>query len=285
MARRRLELQVMVANHQAQGGAVLFGTLTLRHHKGQPLETLWDAVSQSWSWVTQGSPWVRLRERYGILGFVRVVEVTYGANGWHPHLHYLLFVPGDTTPDDVEALHGVAFARWSKAVTDRGLSAPLYVGQDLHLIAGPADVHLSEYLSKSTDLGYELTNSQGKVGLSAAATRPHWELLTDVLEDGDADAADLWAEWERVSKGRRQMTFSHGLRDSFGLAKDVTDEQIASEAEGDEDLVLIDAAGWSSLIARSALIPKVLDAAESGGVEGLCSFLNEHKVSHARVGV
>lgn len=32
-----------------------------------------------------------VREKYGIVGEGKVFEVTYGENGWHPHLHVLLF--------------------------------------------------------------------------------------------------------------------------------------------------------------------------------------------------
>jgi hypothetical protein len=261
----------------ARGGRVVFGTLTVRHHRGQSLDSVWDCVAQSWSDVTRGAGYLRWVSR-GLLGFARAVEATQGANGWHVHVHYLLFVPGDWGPAGVGSF---IVRRWRAAVARRGFEA-LDAAQDYRLVTGPADVDLSAYLSKQTDLGWELTGSQSK---SLGRTLPVWDLLTRIESAGDADALDLWHEWERSSKGRRQLTWSSGLRELFGLARDLRDEEIAAEVVGDEDLVLIEPAGWSSLIARPHLIPRVLDAAESGGLDGLRRFLDSHAVAYTVAGI
>lgn len=279
MSRRALEIGLAIAAHQAQGGAVIFQTLTMRHHRGQALAGLWDALQGGWASLRAGKVWKRRSGVLGLRGYIRAVEVTDGPNGWHVHIHALLLVDGAVTRDQVDDFAGWAHGKWSRALVRQGLDAPLPVGQLARLVTGPADADLSAYLSKSTDLGLELTQSQSKRARSAHGTSPVWEQLTAAIEQGDADALDRWHEWEKGSHGRRQITWSQGLRDDLGLGQEQTDEEIAGQEAGDVDLVLITAEGWASLVARHALIPQVLDAADVGP-EHLRSWLTEHGVEY-----
>jgi hypothetical protein len=292
MARRALEIGAAVATWQAAGGSVAFVTLTMRHRRGQPLSALWGALSYAWGRVTAGSSWKRDVAAHGVDGWLRVVEVTHGSNGWHVHVHSLLFLSPAAPLGgyDLDGLHRSMFGRWSAALRARGLARPLIVGQDARLIDGAADADLARYFTKAVHgghrVGLELTASQTKHARTVHGTRPVWGLLDDVLDLGDADSLDLWHEWERGSKGRRQITWAQGLRQRLGLlADEQTDEQIAAEELGtsDDELVLIDAAGWAQLVAVPALIPQLLDAAESGGLSAVRRFLDRHHVTYSEL--
>lgn len=313
MARRALEVGAAIAAWQAQGGAVVFHTLTMRHRRNQRLETLWDALQGAWAATRAGKVYAKWAARLGLVGYVRAVEVTYGRNGWHVHIHALWFVGGapatdeacgadgppdasaaagppapaaatatdapTPTPADVAGFAGWVHGKWARALVRHGLDAPLRVGQEARLVTGPADADLAAYLSKSTDLGLELTQSQSKRARSSFSTRPTWDLLTDVLDQGDADALDLWHEWEAGSHNRRQITWAQGLRRRLDVGEEKSDEEIAEEEAGGDDLVLITAAGWSGLIARPWLIARVLDAADAGAA-ALRTFLDGNAVEY-----
>ena len=279
MSRRALEIGAAIAAWQGQGGQVLFHTLTMRHHRGQRLGPLWDALQGAWATLRSGRVWDRQAARTGIKGYCRAVETTDGANGWHVHVHALWFVDAGLSPAQIADFGGWAHGKWSRALQRRGLDAPLPVGQDIRLVTGPADTDLAAYLSKSTDLGLELTQSQSKRARAGHGTEPTWELLGRAIATGDLDALDRWHEWETASHGRRQITWSQGLRAALGLGEDRTDDQIAEEQIGDEDLVLITAPGWASLIARPWLIARVLDAADVSPL-ALREFLAEHDVAY-----
>lgn len=283
MARRSLELGLGIAAWQGGGttppGAVLFSTFTLSHHAGQSLAELWDGLLAAWRSMTKGKAWSTRRETLGLRGWVRVVEVTHGRNGWHVHLHCLFFVAGSVTADVADDFGGWAAARWSRAVVRQGLAAPRAVGQHTRLVRGPADADLAAYLAKATDLGLEMTASQSKRARSAHSTRPAWDLLSDVVDLGDADALALWHQWERGSLNRRQMTWSKGLRrELLGQAQEQTDEEIAAEAAGDTDLVLITADGWDVVVASPDLQPRILAAAETSPAD-LRRLLIRHGVA------
>ncbi|MFJ4008165.1 hypothetical protein ACIPWL_32625 [Streptomyces sp. NPDC090023] len=94
-----------ITEHVRRGGMVLFVTLTVRHWSNHDLEDLIRVqVRQVWKSLLQGRKWARsekgnLRNRLGVVGTIRVLEVTVGQiNGWHPHLHVAVFLGGRQDP-------------------------------------------------------------------------------------------------------------------------------------------------------------------------------------------
>ncbi len=278
MARRSLEVGLAIAAHQGRGGRVIFQTLTLRHHRGQTLPELWDGLLAAWRSMSTGKAWAKRSASLGLLGWLRAVEVTWSArNGWHVHIHALLFVGASLTPQAASEYGTWSAQRWARAVVRQGLAAPLSRGQHVRLVTGPADGDLGAYLSKATDLGMELTQSQGKTARQLHSTVPAWALLTDLFEHGDAGALDRWHQWEAGSKGRRQMTWSRGLRDALGLGEEMEDEQVAEQEAGDEDLVLITPRGWDEVVSNPWMQCAILEAAERSPAD-LRALLTEHGV-------
>jgi hypothetical protein len=306
MSRRALEIGSAVAAWQARGGLVGFGTFTVRHHKGQGLIAVWDAVQRGWARVTQGSSWISDKGRYGVFGWVRVVEVTIGRHGWHVHVHALFLLDGKVTQTGMAAFHAGMFGRWSAGVTAAGFRAPLMVGQDFRLVTDGDLGELARYFSKAVDMGgtgsaphprargeerpssahavaLEFTQTQTKGARDGLGTVPPWRLLDSVLEDGCADSLDSWHEWERGSKGRRQITWSGGLRKALGLAVEKSDDDVAAEELGGSDLLLITSEGWREMVRQYRLIPQLLSVTESGGLAAARDFLTTHRIEFMEV--
>lgn len=284
MARRAVEIGAIVGGAQALGLSVGMVTLTMRHFAGQRLADLWDGVAAAWRSVVSGKAFDIDKRASGYFGVLRCIEVTYGRNGWHVHVHALVLL---RHPGLFERLGFGMWQRWSSTLRRHGFADPLLAGQDWHLIEGPADLDLAAYLSKVTDLGridLELTSTQTKGARGDFGTEPWWSLLSSVAEDGDADALRLWHEWESGSKGRRMHTGLTRLLRELGLGDSKSDEAIAAEAFGTEDdtVVFITADGWHSLVGQPALIPKMLTTLENTGFFGLSSFLDSHKIDYLR---
>lgn len=288
MARRALEIGAAVESWQAMGGTVGFVTLTMRHRKGQPLGLLWDGLSKAWQRVIGGKSWHRDKSAHGVAGWLRVVEVTYGPNGWHVHIHSLIFFQPRLGEIALGDLHQSMFGRWSNALASLELGKPLMVGQDARLLSGGADVDLARYFTKAVHgghrIGLEFTASQTKAVRKAHGTAPVWSLL-DAVMAGDADALDRWHEWERASKGRRQLTWARGLRNLLGLGAEATDEEIAEEELGtkDDELVLITADGWRQVVAEMRMVA-LLELAEKTGLAGVRSYLDLHRIGYTLIG-
>jgi hypothetical protein len=240
-------------------------TLTMRHNSGDRLEDLWDSLSHAWGRVTSGRQWVEERSVYGVAGYVRVVELTHGASGWHVHIHALLFLDDDLSQGDRRAWRSRMVTRWVSGLEDSGHQAVDDV-QDLRPVGRGQDV-LADYFTKSVDNGdavsAELTLGQNKRARGFGGRTP-FGILDDVIRYGDADDAALWWEYETVSRGRRQMTWGRGTRDLLGIGAEQTDESIAEEELGtvEDDMIAVPSDQWFRLSASGSAVADVLDALE-----------------------
>lgn len=251
MSGRQKELK-RAASKWGETGRLGLLTLTMRHKRSDRLEDLWDALSAAWRAVSSGSGWVRDKADFGIGGFVRAVEVTHGENGFHLHIHALLFLERGLDDDESRFLFARVFSRWETALVKAGLEAPLSKAQDFQIVQD-ADMAMAEYLAKavSTPWGVseEMTRSDIKKG--RGGHRTPWEILADALE-GDIHSVLLWRDYEQASKGRRALTWSRGLRDLLCLEDELTDEQLAAqdpleESPETEVVAILDLPAWKKL--------------------------------------
>ena len=290
MARRSLEIGAAVASAHSEDLPVAFCTLTMRHSKGDRLDKLWGGLAKGWRRATSGKHWQAQKVEAGHVGHVRVVEATHGRNGWHVHVHALLFAHGFAQSGGLDALMVPMWERWSAGLQSQGLRAPLPVGSEWHVVGGDlSGTALGDYLAKgagaSGAIGAELTQTQSKVARSVHSTSPHWTLLTDGLMNGEVGPAKLWREWEKASKGRRQIAWSRGLRERLGLVLDEkSDEDVAAEELGsnDDTVVWITRPGWWFLVNEPHLIGQVLSAAESMSQGDLSAWLWTQGIDHRR---
>lgn len=102
---RATDADKAITEHVRRGGMVLFVTFTVRHWSNHDLEDLIRVqVREVWKGLLSGRKWARsnagnLRNRLGVVGTIRVIEVTVGqVNGWHPHLHVAVFLGGLQDP-------------------------------------------------------------------------------------------------------------------------------------------------------------------------------------------
>ena len=235
-ARRQQEIEQAITAWQAQGGRVVLVTLTMRHARGMRLKTLWDSLSYAWGRVTSGRGWKDDQAVYGVEGWCRVVEATHGENGWHVHVHALLFV-SPALLGDWQGLGDRIFARWQDGLWRRSLDAvAAFGGLDVREVTArdASGARLGEYFVKSlyrrgTPAGaaWEVAGGMGKA--ARGRNRTPFEYLRSVVEDADADALDVWHEWEQESRNRRQLTWSQGFRDRVQLEIEQTDAEIAEQ--------------------------------------------------------
>jgi hypothetical protein len=284
-------IEKWLATHPENRVALL--TLTNRHSAGQSLKSLWDVVSYAWDKVKSGRGWLADQDLYGswmprvivsgprrgelvsaqTIPFVRVVEVTHGKSGWHVHIHAVL-VLGPTmvreavSAVDVQSLGYSMFRRWRDALVRKGFKSPSQRrGVDIKLLSGDAASALGEYFAKATypvsqSAGMEVTMGAHKG--SKNGNRVPFGILADVVRLGDASDLDLWHEWEAASKGRRQLTWSTGLRDFLALGEELTDEQIAEDDLGGDVIVELSAGQWVVVRGRSAELLAAAEADDTG---------------------
>lgn len=270
---RKEEVEAVIQTAQDAGGSVYMLTLTLRHDRTDALETLRSAVVDGWRKYQAHKGWRTFKGAVGLIGTVRALEVTYGANGWHPHLHILLVT--DRAIEDTDAASLDLFSRWRGCLEKMGRDA-----KDLGLDFRP--VSAGDYVAK-WGTAQELVKGGDKT--ARKGSRNPWQLLSDYAQ-GDMQAGALFSEYATVFKGKRQLTWSRHLRAALNMGAEVEDAAIAAEADEQGELQLdcgvevgrigtLDHATFDA-VARHNLTAQVLDAAHAGGWRAVEALLSAH---------
>lgn len=175
-----------------------------------------------------------------VLPWARVVEVTVGAQGWHVHQHMVVFLPGDFTDADRDAVYDTWWGRWADGVREAGFDGAMKVNHAIWIDNVDA---IAKYTTKNTyhitpeAAGFEV--ARGDLKLGRFGNRSAMELLADLVLAPTGDRTSdlqLWHEYEQASVGRRQMTWAHGARDLLiPDVEELTDEEIAAQEIGSVD--------------------------------------------------
>jgi len=280
MLKRGLELAAGVDWWTTQGNRVLLATNTVQHHGGHKLADSLAALTYAWSRVTSGTSWVRDREALGLLGYARALEVLHNVrNGWHPHNHSLLFVSDAVGPSEAARFEAGIFGRYRTALQRKGFDA-LPIGQRVDLVTrDTAGDKLGPYLTKMSgadrtlgqSLGFELTGSQSKTGRSIGRTQ--WTLGASAAEGNLRDQRH-WREFEKATHGKRQLSWSKGLRDALRLGVEQSDDAIAAEAIGTEADTVGAITDYAEVLKYPGLAATLLTVLEDSGWLGVRLVLN-----------
>lgn len=182
---------------------------------GEDLRDVRRTLTDAWRRLFQGRAGQQLRRALGIKHHVRSLEVTHGQNGWHPHLHVMIFHGKCPEPGALTFLQ----ERWMHVVSCIAPAATpdLLHGADLR----PS--HRTDYVAK---LGLEVASILAKRGKKGSRTP--WQIADDARH-GDVDARRLWVDYTEAMHGARQLTWSRNARRALGLCGRDTDEEAAEE--------------------------------------------------------
>lgn len=264
-AGRRDEVERALDQHMADGGQVYMAAFTMPHYAAQSARELRETISAAWKGVLGGAPWNRAKGLYQVVGVIRALEVTHGANGWHPHLHVLFLLKGSVGHWQAQEFGTWLFRRWSRMIARRGYgecTAAVWRFEQCHKTTA-AGAYVAKWGADS-----EMAGGSGKKG--RGGSRSPWELL-EASAEGDARAGRLFREYALAFKGARQLTWSRGLKERFGLV-DHDDETLAErEAPAPVIAHLSGRAGWK--LSRAGLVAEFLSTLERWGWHEARRFL------------
>lgn len=256
---RRRELTYAMVQHQAQGGYAYLITFTFPHYLGQRLDELMPKFDKARNRFQGSKGWKKVMQvanpekeieagTAGRIGGVTSMEVTYGiSNGWHPHLHMLVFCkPGafaEGEPDEQGRLSSKAIdyfrGEWVRQLEKAGLvdgSNRQWALEYALDVRGGGKA--AEYIAKwgheeKWGLSSELTSSHAKTGRRDTwGTRDHYTpfQMLELSADGDGHATKAFREFVEAFDGKRMLTWSPGLKGHFGI-DEMSDEDAAAEQE------------------------------------------------------
>ena len=262
--RRRQELKSALQVAKDKDLRAHFVTLTFPHGISDDLNDILTKMSQAFKRLSAGKYSVknslaRINPDLGIEGFIRAIEVTHGKNGFHPHIHMIVFTNSDTHSGHLKMVYGDS---WLRACRLAGLPIPSFE----HGCTVQDGSFASDYVSK-WGIEDEMTKSNAKKGKTKGLSP--WGLLSCVLDDDNPDypakkAGDLFRVYASAFAGRRQLYWSNGLRKRLDLAKEVTDQELVDKVEDDRASVLanITVDQWKAIRGKGAQ-SYLLDLAES----------------------
>jgi hypothetical protein len=243
---------------RSTGGTVELLTLTLSHGMGDDLRALRTGLQECWRVLWAGAPGKRLRAALGMEHYVRGTDDTHGRNGWHPHLHVVVFVnPFRRDRRAVELLK----ARWHMCVTKvlgRHHAPSWRRGADIR----PCEHE--EYVAK---LGLELVSTHTKTGEGVTP----WQIANRAAA-GDARFLNLWTQYVNAMLNVRQLVWSRHVRKAAGLGAELTDEEIvAAEGRDAEEthVASVPSRMWDAFAHVPGALFAVLRAAEDRGRMGV----------------
>lgn len=256
------------------GATIQFVTLTVPHNGKNglvPLQRSLDALMNGWRKGVASRAGRNWRLACGVEGYVRAVEVTYGElNGFHPHLHVALFVAASGSPLAGAELIG----RWCATT---GASPSAQRSEVAYSIES-----VSRYMLKVDPLGagaslplaLEMTRADLKVGADRKGISP-LELFRRAWSDferrpasskvgfGSTKYGALWREYEAVTKGRRAIEWSRGLRAGLALGELVSDEDIVTADVRGELVSVVTPHSFMSLVRVPGATGRLLQRLEA----------------------
>ena len=273
---RALEVEAAMQRWIAQGGTVVFVTLTMPHDFGEPLADLMGTISAAYSSMLSGRSYREDRERFGIAHWFRTWDATHGKNGWHPHLHAALFVNGQPPSEQLEALGDSLYERFARAVESRGHRRPTR-RHGLRLEEARHVEQVAGYLLKvkgaetGATLAMELTRGDLKRGRGAGHRTP-FEILEDFETTGDLSDRHLFNDWEQATKGRHFTQWSVGARKAL-LVEELSDEEILETEVGGVVVYRLGAEDWIALTRAPGALATALRVAETGTASDVARYV------------
>lgn len=278
---RRKELSHAITSHENNGNTIMMATYTLSHFRSDKLINTLTDLKKARRVFKSGRKWSTIKSTYGIIGSIAASEVTWGKNGWHPHIHEILFLTGHFDEKLAHSLERDLQERWIEAIGDFGRIG--VKGVAFKLTASSR--YTSEYVAKfghepamgyDWDFSHEATKQVSKRAKNKDHASPI-ELLT-AWGNGSKIAGDLWLEYTSAFYRKQQLVWSKGLKDLFGIA-DISDEQASEDGNvGYYVLAEINADIWAQLMARDRfgmVRAKMLQIGQKEGGRGIENYIEE----------
>lgn len=242
--RRRLELSRAMAKHIAAGGAAYLLTFTFPHDIADRLPDLMQRLDRARQRFQNSRTWKNWKEAVRRVGGITSLEVTYGHNGWHPHLHMLVFTrrqafgegPADPSGDLSSKLTLQFASLWVECLQRVGLCDRSQLADALkHAFNVRGGEKAAEYIAKygrdeRWGQSSELTRQHAKIATRRGGGAWHYTpfQLLQLIRQGCSDMIPAWHEYVEAFTGKRMLTWTPGLKDHFGV-RELSDDDLAAE--------------------------------------------------------
>jgi hypothetical protein len=263
---RRKELNTVLAWARELGYQPVLMTLTARHGVSDSLAGCLAAMKLAKKKLHQSREWKALDPN--LIGHITATEVTHGANGWHVHYHVILLVVASSQDLAIEMCDLQAV--WLRCLNHKAVMlGGNGFAYDVQGAGGAGD-----YVSK-WGAGEEVTLTGSKKANGKGNTP--FQLLSLAAAHADTEegqsAAQLFIEYAKEFKGKRQLVWSRGLKKVLNIIEK-SDEAIADEPDTEDyiEIARVERSSWRVVMYRG-LQSELLKVAEEYGSFGVEMWL------------
>lgn len=229
---RSLEVAHILKQMQGENYSLGFLTLTWKHNHKEELEVVLKRGMKVYREMCKHRVYKTLEEGSNVIGNIRALEVKFGANGWHPHLH--IAIVGECKPDILAAFASAVKHLWMKlqgenATMEAQKYKPIYCEQGI-----------AEYITK-WQAADEMTKGHMKSEGKHHESLTPFAMLEKIHCSKTVEAQKIFYrakfhEYGDVMKGRKQLTRGRKLIDRY---KDILQRKREKEIEikSDEEIV------------------------------------------------
>jgi hypothetical protein len=264
------------------GYRVVMVTYTLSHHKFDSLESSVEAIRQARKKMRSGRSWQSFKKNYAYVGSIASFEVTYNeTNGWHPHVHELMFLNPRMTSHDIDYdtpdetlekwLKDELSEAWILSLEKVGRSASLERGIDVTATSEQIGEYIAKYGHLPEGITWDASLELAKGGIKnqpedGSKSLSVWSILAlgfsdDLTADEKNVYRALWYEYANVFKGQKQMFWVRGLKELLLV------EEEPEDATEDDSVVVVKLGRniWNWICAEKLRATLLNECIKSGG--------------------
>lgn len=275
---RAAELLKGMETWQTGGNSVSMATYTLSHNQHESARVVLDRLMSAFNTFKSGRAYQSLKKAFGIAGSVRALEVTYGANGWHWHIHELYFLEGKSGKRHASMLYELR-EKWRDSVFRAG-GAVVAKGFTLSHETSAAFDYVAKWgkdgQKKVWGLAREVVRSPAKMG--RGGLHP-FQILATANRNG-ADCR-VWNEFVQSSKRVQQLRYSVGLKELLGIDEKSDGELADAEMENARvTLVHLPRGAWYALNVKAGeLVGEFWQVAGHGDADLLLAWCEDNNIT------
>lgn len=273
----RVELQRGMTLWCRDGGAVYLLTFTFPHDVSLSLAEGVEKMQAAQKKMKGIRAYKQIMADVGSIGAVKALEVTHGKNGWHPHVHMLVFAR-----QNQENNFGGVRDLWASAVESVGLGRVNDHGFDCRGGDFAAD-YVAKFGKEPGEeskraaqahwsASHELTKGHTKQTQRMKGATPF--TLLRWYREGDAQSGALFVEYAKAFKGKAQLYWSPGLRKKI----DLLELQMPSKPPVRVVVIRLSPDDWRMVLRHNARW-ELLYVAERYGGDGASALLDKLRQS------
>lgn len=209
-AKHRKMIAKVIEKALSLNNNVSFLTLTAAYPRQLSLVQRYESLVKSWKFLANSRSFKWLREKLKG-GYIRVIEETFGGEGWSPHIHAILITDGVESTSDISQ----AFLQeWVRSATRAGLRAAMSSQSVDQIFDELSGTQTAWYLTKGGR--FDLKFDSDHWSPDRGAVRP-FLLLQAAVAQGDQNLIQQWNEYEIASKGKRRFVYSKRARELLDI--------------------------------------------------------------------